>query len=229
MRSAEALALWWRWTFWTTVGEFVGFAVPALVMAAGTVGQWSDSVQLGAALAIGMVEGSILGLAQWQALRDLLPALGRLSWVLATGLGAVVAYLLVMIAVAVVGAATVPLWIVVAVCVLLGALFLLSIGVPQWLVLRRHLPRAGWWVLANAVAWPVGTAVPFIGLAMVPDGSPFWTWAMAGIVSGLLMGVVVGALTGSVLVRLWSRRDIAHRQSGDQLSDGDAVRQHDVG
>jgi hypothetical protein len=206
MRSAEALELWGRWTLWTAAGELVGFAVPALVMAAGTVGGWTDGIQTGAALAVGAFEGAVLGLAQWQALRDFLPSLGRRSWVLATASGAMTAYLLAMVAVALLGAATIPLWVVVVACVLIGTGFLLSIGVPQWLVLRRHLPRAGWWVLANAIAWPLGTAVPFVGLAMVPDGSSFWVWAVAGIVSGLLMGGVVGALTGLMLVRLWTNR-----------------------
>jgi hypothetical protein len=27
------------------------------------------------------------------------------------------------------------------------------LGVPQWLALRRHVPKAGWWVPANALAW----------------------------------------------------------------------------
>jgi len=38
--------------------------------------------------------------------------------------------------------------------VIVGAVLL-----AQWLVLRRHLPGAGWWVLASAVAWAVGVAV----------------------------------------------------------------------
>jgi hypothetical protein len=29
----------------------------------------------------------------------------------------------------------------------------LSIGVGQWLVLRRGLPRAGWWIAANLLGW----------------------------------------------------------------------------
>ena len=28
-----------------------------------------------------------------------------------------------------------------------------SIGVGQWLLLRRRLPRAGWWIGANVVGW----------------------------------------------------------------------------
>ena len=88
--------------------------------------------------------------------------------------------------------------------VVFGGGLLVSIGVPQWLVLRRHLRHAGWWVLANALAWSLGLAVPFVALALVPDAAPFWVWAATGIVSGLLMGLVVGALTGLAL--LWLMR-----------------------
>jgi len=80
-----------------------------------------------------------------------------------------------------------------------------SIGVPQWLVLRQHLQHAGWWVGANALAWSLSVAVPFVALALVPDAAPFWLWVAAGIMSGLLMGLVVGALTGLAL--LWLVRN----------------------
>lgn len=206
MRSPEAVALWWRWTIWMTIGELVGFAVPAVVMTAGTVGGWSESVQVGAAVAIGAVEGAVLGLAQLQALRTFLPTINWLHWVVATAIGAMVAYLLAMIGVALVGAVIRPIWIVVA-SVLIGAGFLLSLGMPQWMVLRRHLPSSGWWIVANAVAWPLGVAFPFVGLALVPNGSPFWVWVGAGIVSGLLMGIAVGALTGLALKWLWVERE----------------------
>ena len=62
------------------------------------------------------------------------------------------------------------------------------------------------WVLANAIAWPLGVAVPFVGLALVPDGSPAAVWAAVGIVSGVLMGAVVGAITGIALVWLLRTR-----------------------
>lgn len=29
----------------------------------------------------------------------------------------------------------------------------LSVGVGQWLLLRRRLPQAGWWIGANVVGW----------------------------------------------------------------------------
>jgi hypothetical protein len=28
-----------------------------------------------------------------------------------------------------------------------------SVGVGQWLLLRRRLPQAGWWIVAHVVGW----------------------------------------------------------------------------
>ncbi len=86
--------------------------------------------------------------------------------------------------------------------VLLGPLLLLSLGTAQWLSLRHHFPRAGRWVWASAGAWLAGLAVPFAGLALVPDGSPAAAFIVAGVVSGWLMGAVVGAVGGLALVRM---------------------------
>lgn len=36
----------------------------------------------------------------------------------------------------------------------------LSIGVSQWLFLRRRFPRAGWWLAANALGWGVLALIP---------------------------------------------------------------------
>jgi len=38
-------------------------------------------------------------------------------------------------------------------------LTLAGFGAFQWLMLRRHLPRAGWWILASAVGGVVEGAV----------------------------------------------------------------------
>jgi hypothetical protein len=39
----------------------------------------------------------------------------------------------------------------------------LSIGVVQWLLLRRRLPRAGWWIGANVAGWGL--------LALITEGN----------------------------------------------------------
>jgi hypothetical protein len=65
-----------------------------------------------------------------------------------------------------------------------GAAVGLSIGIVQWLLLRRELTGAGWWVLATALAWT---------LFYIPGGGPAaWRDAIVlGILSGLLTGIVL--------------------------------------
>ena len=150
---------------------------------------------------VGAIEGAVLGLAQWLALRRALPSVSRRAWVVATALGAMIAYLLAMLAVALGLLVQEQMALLAIGAVVFGVGFLVSIGLPQWLVLRRQLRHAGWWVPANALAWPLGVAVPFVALALVPDAAPCWVWAATGIVSGLVMGLVVGAVTGLAL--LW--------------------------
>ncbi|HZG65354.1 MAG TPA: hypothetical protein VEZ12_01330 [Herpetosiphonaceae bacterium] len=194
--------MWRRWTLFTALGELVGFSAPAIAMAAGTVAGWNDTTQVVVAVLAGAVEGAVLGLAQWLALRRYLTTLSGWAWVMATAIGAMAAYLLAMIAVALGGSGPYPIALLAVVGVVFGAGFLVSIGFPQWLVLRHHVPHAGWWISTNAAAWPLGVAVPFIVLALVPNTAAFWVWVVMGIIGGLLMGLLVGAITGVTLVRL---------------------------
>ncbi len=80
--------------------------------------------------------------------------------------------------------------------------FLLSMGGAQWLVVRHHVTHAGWWIAANAVAWPIGVTVPVVGMTLIPDGAAAASMAAVGVLSGLLMGLIVGALTGVAFVFL---------------------------
>ena len=64
----------------------------------------------------------------------------------------------------------------------LGAVLGASLGIAQWLVLRRQVSRAGWWVLANTVAFAVG------GLWPAPRGGPCscpWPWPGMGQIQGV--------------------------------------------
>ncbi len=42
---------------------------------------------------------------------------------------------------------------------LVGAIGGAALGVSQWLVLRRQLARAGWWIVASTLGWAVGVVV----------------------------------------------------------------------
>ena len=204
----RGFGLWWRWTLATALGEFAGFAVPAIVGAVvaatlGTAAIVANDVILTVAVSLaGMVEGITLGYVQWRVLRMRLPRMTAREWVVPTALAAGIAYLFGMTPATLANILSTdsPLFFVVV--VIASMLILLSIGTAQWLTLRHYLRRAGWWIPANILAWLFGLPAPFLGLAAVPDNSPTATFILVGILSGLLMGIAVGAITGIVLVRL---------------------------
>ena len=66
----------------------------------------------------------------------------------------------------------------------------LSIGVGQWLLLRRHLPRAGWWVGANVVGWGL--------LGLITEGS-------MGQFGLLALGFLPACVTAVILALLMNR------------------------
>lgn len=46
-----------------------------------------------------------------------------------------------------------------------------TLSVPQWLVLRRYVKRAVWWILANAVAWAFGMQIIFVAASNTPPAA----------------------------------------------------------
>jgi hypothetical protein len=122
------------------------------------------------------VGGILIGVLQWLVLRRHVTGAGR--WVLAS-LGAVAVVGVVVFGVGVVNA---DLGWVGGVSV-----FGTVVGVLQWAVLRRQVPRAGWWVLASTAGWVVGMP---LGDVNGPPG----------------LGAAYGVITGTVLVWLLRRR-----------------------
>jgi hypothetical protein len=79
-------------------------------------------------------------------------------------------------------------------------------GFMQWLVLRRQIAAAGWWVLASALGFAIAPIVAITGLMAVSqimslDGNPL----VAPILLGVLFGVVSGILPWFVLRRQLAR------------------------
>jgi hypothetical protein len=66
-----------------------------------------------------------------------------------------------------------------------GALAGIVIGSGQWLVLRRRLPQAGWWIAATAAGQAIGLAA---GAALVGYGTEPGELAVQGAVTGLAIG-----------------------------------------
>jgi hypothetical protein len=200
--------VWRSWVLATAAGEVIGFAVPAIAGAVAfrLIGEPDRAAPALAfyvlLLAAGAGEGAILGTAQSLVLRRVLPSVSPRAWVGATAAAAGAAWALGLLPSTV--DALVPLQpaLLVAAWVALAPPLLCSIGVAQWLVLRRHVDGTGRWVTANVLGWLLGLPVTFVGPALVPNGSPPVVWAGVFIVSGLLMGAVVGVVTAVALRRI---------------------------
>ena len=194
------LARWWF--FVVTLAEFLGFVIPAT--AGALTADRSPAVTVPVMLLAGALEGTALGSGQAWVLRRALPAVNRRRWVTATAIAAAFAYLVGLApstwAASLTSWPPLLLWPAVTV---MGAALLLSIGVAQWLVLRRHLTGSARWVAATAGAWLAGLGV-FLGVTMPlwQPGQRLVTTILIGALGGLLMAATTSALTAAALRRL---------------------------
>ncbi|MEO3863564.1 hypothetical protein [Acrocarpospora sp. B8E8] len=193
----EPSGLWRRWFGAVTLGELAGFAVPALV-AASVAAAGPELLRALLIVAAGIVEGSVLGLAQAYALRTALPWVPTATWAGATAGGAAVAWSIGAIPIVLGGFDQPPM-----VLVLLGAVMLVAMGGLQWRVLASRLPGTAWWIAATAGAWLVALAVfAAVTTPLWREGQPVWLVAAIGVLGGAVMAVTVAALTGLAFVRL---------------------------
>ena len=70
----------------------------------------------------------------------------------------------------------------------------LSVGILQWLILRRVRNKAVWWIPANLIGWLVaGTLGTVIGMSLLGARISFpvaWvlSWAFVGLAASLVLG-----------------------------------------
>jgi hypothetical protein len=211
--------LYRRWVFANGWSECIGLG------ATGVLGWWvmritgepsSVVAVLRTALlgvAGGMLfEGILVGYAQARVLRAWDADFHSGPWILATAIGAGVAWLLGMIpstAMALAGPAAAgapPAWLEGPMQYVLAAGMGLVLGpilgTPQMFVLRRYARRAGRWILANALAWAVGMPVVFLGAGAVPHETSTAVAIMIVGLTCLAAGITVGAVHGLFLIRL---------------------------
>jgi hypothetical protein len=214
--------LWWRWVMANAIGEVIGLGAVAAVgvslvlTLATTRGVTARLVMAGVMILAGTFEGVVIGVAQWWVLRRSLRQLNWRAWMLATVIGAFVAWTLGMIPSTLIGAteaaATPPPEIShalrYALAALMGAVLGPLLGLPQWWVLRRYVPQAAWWVLANTAAWAVGMPVVFVGASLLRPGGFSMSLVVIAIAALASTGAVVGAIHGTVLVWLLRSRQL---------------------
>ena len=90
---------------------------------------------------------------------------------------------------------------------LAGGVVGMAMGAAQWLLLRRHVIGAAWWIPANLVAWSAGSVV--VGMTLLPRvAEPDETRITVRTVSTVVAvgGACAGALSGAALAALLRRR-----------------------
>jgi hypothetical protein len=189
-----------RWVLVVTVGEAVGFTVPAAVGVAMTAASCEPAVSLVAMVLAGSVEGAILGTAQADCLYRWGVLLLRRRWIVATSLGAAVAWSLGMLPSTLGGlhwsAAT-------AVTLGIGGLILLaSLPLAQYLVLRDHVRLALRWIPINMAAWLLGIAWTLLPSPWVDQSTPTEALILIYGVAGLGMAATVAVVTGIGMIWL---------------------------
>jgi len=160
--------VWLRWTVASTVGYAAAFAAAFAVR---TLSLPPISF---------LLEGAVIGAAQWVLLRG---ALRRAWWwIAASALGMQLGLLL--------GYFLSPSGIGLVTGALIGAG--LGLGVGQWALLRTRLRQAWWWIPASTVA----IVAPTIA------GGVFGQGALAGFFRTLVLSPLYGVLTATTLIWL---------------------------
>jgi len=165
----------WLWPVAILAGFPIGGLIADLVV---------DGVDfVGAALAGGLIAGTIVGAAEWFALRRWVSWL----WIPATGAG--------MAAGLTAGAALVDYGIDRGDLLLMGAVTGVGVGVLQTLVLARHRIRgAFWWAVATPPAWAIGWFVSsYVITRNIDERFPVFG-ASGAVVFGLLTWLLLAVL-----------------------------------
>jgi hypothetical protein len=186
---------------------FPYLSAPGILIALATVAA--------AVLAGTLIEGTVVGTAQWLVLRGPFPAMRWRAWVLATAVGAFIAWASGMLPTTLlsagsdVGGGPAPYEpsaaMVYGLAALMGLVAGAILGTPQWLVLRRHVRRAAIWILANALAWVPGMVLAFVAADFIFSAGIGMITIVLAIATLMAIGAVVGAIHGLALVWLTRR------------------------
>ena len=141
---------WLLWLWWVAAGAIgggVGGTVAAPLLTLGD----SDWILAANGYVFFIVAAVIMGLLQWLILRRYIR--GARWWVLATAIGWQAGF-------AAVGNISLPIVLALDLdvfgipsSILNGLQMGAIVGLVQWLVLRRQVARAWWWIPASAMGW----------------------------------------------------------------------------
>jgi hypothetical protein len=180
---------WLLWVAASTVGFALGSiahgnsgklltdATPAVIATIVTVGLYP-------------LIATLPGFLHWLILRRWFPHAGW--WVLASGAGSLVGYYVMGRGLGVADTqegTTFARFAVPASMAIAGA----AVGTLQWLVLRRWVPSAGWWVLVSSLSW-VAAEYAYLKLTRASDVHLLLGAAVSGALSGAITGLTLVGL-----------------------------------
>ena len=208
--------LWYRWIIANGFSELVGlgatFATIGLLVSKIETQQMTG-ILLSFAITVscGVIEATIVGLAQWWTMHPWFPMIGRFAWWRATLIGALLGYILGYLpstlmsmgeAVTQTSQVEPPQWVTLLLAAGLGAVAGAVLSFAQWLILRRKVKRAELWIPANMLAWALGMPVIFLGMDLAFKMAEVWQSVLVVGVAILAAGLIVGAIHGRFLVAL---------------------------
>ena len=119
--------------------------------------------------------GVTAGLVQWLVLVHRLPRAWR--WILATAIGWLAGLAIVLV--------VIPMGMGALSGLVIGA----TAGLAQWVLLRREIRWAGWWIAMSAVAWAVG-----LSLAPSPEAVLLPRVVLSGTMASVITGITLELL-----------------------------------
>jgi hypothetical protein len=159
--------------------------------------------------AFGTVLGAAIGFTQWLMLRQHVHKAGW--WVPASAVGWIIWCLGIVIATALTQSNGTASEVRLAndIIVIAAGAIGLTVGVSQWIVLRRRVRSSGWWILASIVGWAIiGYLLATQGVTIVSGdhldpGEVNITTGLLVLVSGIAgANAMSSTITGAVLVWL---------------------------
>ncbi|WP_394769739.1 hypothetical protein [Lacisediminihabitans sp.] len=191
-----------RWILFVTVGEAIGFLVPAATGAL-TAGPSLERWQVPLLILAGIGEGALLGTAQALAGRRFRrpPPLG--GWIGATALGAAIAWSCGL-GISAIAQSAAPVAAVILAAVVLGLAGLAAMPTLQYLTIRRTIPGSALWIPVNAGVWVVGIGWTFLPSPFIDESTPMQGLIVAYALAGLFMATTVATLTAPLARRLFA-------------------------
>lgn len=208
--------LFLQWTIATSIGLLLAFAVPFIVSTQFSIfaKRYFKDLLIPSAVIVtviaGAAGGAILGFFQSLVLKRFIKNFSIKNYVLATAIAIALIFLVISNPKPINPEKVNRLLFIFAV-ITFSSVFFLSIGIAQWIVLKRYLKKAGWWIVANAIALPVSGLVGAFAISLTQFrlATPLYIRIIIGILIGSLNGAIYGAITGFVLINLLKQEEKA--------------------